>query len=111
MYFEARVEEIDGWQVVTVVGEIDLASLPRYRSAVVSAAGAAARAGLPLAVDLTHCEFLDSLGLGATLGGFRSARAAGNRFAVICPGERVRAIFERCRLDEILDLYSSLPDA
>lgn len=111
MYFEAQVHETAGWQVVGVIGEIDLATLPQFRQAVVAAANAATTMGRGLAIDLSHCEFIDSPGLGVTLGGLRRVQAAGNRFVVVCRGDRIRAIFERCRLDEILDLYTELPDS
>ena len=111
VYFEARWGETEGWRVITVVGEVDLATLPEFRSAVTAAAAGSLGSSVGLAIDLTHCGFIDSLGLGATLGGLRRMRAVGGRFAVICPDERVRSIFVRCRLDEIIEIHPSLSSA
>lgn len=110
VYFETQLREAGGWQVVRVIGEVDLATLPQFRQAVLAGESAASAMGRGLAIDLTHCEFIDSPGLGVTLGGYRRTLSAGHRFVVICPGVRIRTIFERCRLDEILDLYAALPD-
>ena len=111
VYFEARAGEADGWMVVTVVGEVDLATLPEFRSAVTTAASSSLGDSFGLALDLTHCGFIDSLGLGVALGGLRRMLAVGGRFVVICPDERVRSTFVRCRLDEIIEIHSSLSSA
>lgn len=82
-----------------VIGEVDLATAPTYRRELISASAAATR----LVVDLTGCDLIDSVGLGVTLGGARRVRADGGSFAVLV-NDRIRRTFERCRLDEILDL-------
>lgn len=85
-----------------MVGEVDLATAPRYRSEIV-AASAATEA---LAVDLSDCDLIDSVGLGVTLGAARRLWQAGGRFAVVA-SPSVRRTFERCRLDEILDIVAT----
>ena len=86
-----------------VVGEIDLATAPAYRRELIDAAATAT----DLAVDLTECDLIDSVGLGVTLGGARRARAHGAAFVVVA-NERIRRTLERCRLDEIVDVGDSL---
>ena len=105
MLFAARTVAGEVWSVVAVVGEIDLATAPRFRSELVAAADRAVVDGVGLAVDLGSCDFIDSIGLGVVLGGFRRMRSAGRPFAVVVSESRVRDLFVRCRLDEILDLY------
>lgn len=113
MLFHVRRDEVGPWSVVRVVGEIDLATAPRYRSELNSAATRPDVRGI--AVDLTSCDLIDSIGLGVTLGGARRARGVGAAFAVVASGP-VRRTFERSRLDEIIDLVEAVdaltdPDA
>jgi len=102
--FDVRVVRDDRWEVLAVVGEVDLATAPAFRGAMVEAAAAARRERRGLAVDLTGCDLIDSIGLGIVLGGLRRARSGGLPFGVVVADPRLRALFERCRLDEILDL-------
>ena len=91
--------------MVHVLGEIDLATAPQYRSELI----AAASASTALAIDLTDCDLIDSVGLGVTVGGARRMWGAGGPFAVVTH-DRSRRTVERCRLDEILDLVDA-PEA
>lgn len=102
MYFHVRRGELGPWTTVRVVGEIDLATAPRYRSELVAAAATADA----LAIDLTDCALIDSVGLGVTLGAARRVWGADGRFAVVA-SPAIRQTFERCRLDEILDIVAT----
>lgn len=110
MIFDLRVVRDDRWEVLAVVGEVDLATAPAFRAAMVEAATTAVRAGRGLAVDLRACDLIDSVGLGVVLGGSRRARSGGVPFAVVVAEPRLRTVFERCRLDEILDLVAQRSD-
>lgn len=86
-----------------VVGEIDLATAPTYRAELV----AAARESDAVAVDLTGCDLIDSVGLGVTLGGARRMRRKGGRFAVVADGSAARILADT-RLDELLEVTPSI---
>ena len=105
MYFHVRRGESGPWTVVHVVGEIDLATAPGYRSELLRAAAE----GRSVAVDLTSCDLIDSVGIGLTLGAARRVRDGGGRFVVVA-GDRTRALLVRCRVDEILDIVSAIDD-
>ena len=105
MYFNVRRAEFGSWSLVHVTGEVDLATAPQYRSAL----AAASRESERVAVDLTGCDLIDSVGIGVTLGGARRLREAGGEMVVVV-SERVRELFGRCRVDEILDLVSSVDE-
>lgn len=89
--------------MVHVTGEIDLSTAPDYRRELL----AAARGANDLVVDLADCDLVDSVGLGVTLGAARRVRERGGSFAVIV-NPRIRRTFERCRLDEILQLVDGM---
>lgn len=104
MYFHARTSELGPWTVIHVVGELDLASAPRYRSELVRAASSG-----PVLVDLRDCDLIDSVGLGLTLGAARRSWAGGHRFAVLVSAAARRS-FELARVDEIVDVLDSVDE-
>jgi anti-sigma B factor antagonist len=81
----------DGYQLLAVEGEIDIATSPRLIAALNdvvtdSAAG--------VVVDLTAVEFMDSTGLALLVRAQRRMRKRARSFAVVCPDGPVRRIFE-----------------
>ena len=76
-----RESEEHGVRVVSVDGELDLASAPKL------CARLSCRYGGKLLVDLSDLEFCDSTGLRALLGAAREVRANGGRMALACPPE------------------------
>jgi anti-anti-sigma factor len=62
-------------------------------------------------VDLAGTTFLDSSGLGALVGGLRSARAAGGDLRIAGVGAQVRTVLELTTMDRVLRPYDSVEDA
>lgn len=62
-------------------------------------------------VDLELTEFMDSSGLGALVGGLRSARAAGGDLRIARPSTQVRTVLELTTMDRVLVPYRSVEDA
>lgn len=102
MYFHARRMPRGRWNSVIVTGEVDLASLPAYRRELFDAV----EQGLPLEIDLSECELIDSTGLGVTIGAVRRIRERGGEVRIVT-SPRVQRLMERCRLDEILPLVEA----
>ena len=90
-------------RVVSVGGDLDLASSPRLSALLDKLA--ASRAAL--VVDLTDCTFIDSAGLAAILHGARPLVS----FSVVCgdgvPGELLRMT----AIDQTIPVYRELRDA
>jgi anti-sigma B factor antagonist len=77
-----RVQERDeaGVRVVSVAGELDIATAPELCARL-----DANRLTRPrMLVDLTDVDFCDSTGLRALLGAASEVRAHGGRFAIVC---------------------------
>jgi anti-sigma B factor antagonist len=55
-------------------------------------------------IDMSHVEFVDSVGLGVLVGLFKTARAHGCRTSFVGVRSGVRRVMEIIRLDEIFDL-------
>jgi anti-sigma B factor antagonist len=105
MDFEAASESLDGGvRVVSVTGEVDLATAPALERALY---------GLPedgvgsVIVDLTDCSFMDSSGLHLLTRTQRRFDRAGGRVAVVSANRNVLRIFEITRLDQVLAIYPS----
>jgi anti-anti-sigma factor len=89
----------DGYAVLTVDGELDIATAPRMITALNEAL---ADMATPLVVDLTRVVFMDSTGLALLMNARRRAMRLGQGFAIVCPGGPIARVFE------IADMVGSL---
>jgi len=100
MWFSV-VEVADGDDLVlSVTGDLDLASVPGFRRAVRSMAVPSGR----VVVDLTGVEVLDSTGIGLLLGARRRIRQAGATLMVQCREGRVAELLRATEVDGLLAL-------
>jgi anti-sigma B factor antagonist len=96
VYEEVALEDVDGWQVLRLAGEIDVATAPRLRDRLV----ALVTGGNPhLVVDLTGVEFIDSMGLGALVSGMKRARAHDGDLRLAGATDHVTKVLALTRLD------------
>lgn len=108
MLFDSRVVNVGEWEVLSLVGDVDLASLPRLRQDLDRIEGPRT------AVDLSGVDHMDPVALGALLlGSLRASRRQG-RFVVVSPAGPARELLAETGLDrllEVLDERSGLSDA
>lgn len=77
--------------VVTLVGRLDIYTVPAFRERVDPAAWGLAR----VVVDLSTVTLIDSSGLGALVRlGDRVGRETGGQVVLVCPRRRLRRVFE-----------------
>ncbi len=107
MLFDARVTNVDEWTVVTVVGELDLATVPQVRQKLHPVTG---RDGCRVVIDLSGVDFLDSIGLGLIVGALKRVRDHGGDLAIVVSAARVRRVFEVTGLDRVVPLLASLDE-
>lgn len=62
-------------------------------------------------VDLSDTAFLDSSGLGALVGGLRTARAAGGDLRIAGVGQQVGTVLELTTMDRVLRPYATVEEA
>lgn len=105
MDFEAASEPLDrGIHVVSVRGEVDLATGPEFGRAL----GAVPEDGVEsVIVDLTDCPFMDSTGLHLLTRTQRRFDSAGRRVAVVSANRSVLRLFGLTGLDEVFAIYPS----
>lgn len=98
----------EGYAVVTVLGEIDIATAPLLRDCLTALAGDGHERVI---LDLNQTEFLDSTGLGAIVTGLKRLRAHGGDMRIVCTSPRVCKAFEITSLNRVLPLYATVDDA
>jgi anti-sigma B factor antagonist len=96
-----------GYVLVTVAGEVDIATVARLRERLV----ALAAGGLPLVADLDQVSFIDATGLGALAGAARRAAAHGASLHVVCARPQTRRLFRVTGLDRQIPLVRDLAEA
>lgn len=103
-------EEVDHDTYVALApeGKFNLVAAPPLKARIddLVAAGKAR-----LIVDLHAVDFIDSSGLGALIGGLKSARQAGGDLRIVGAGDQVRAVLKLTNLDRILSPYESSEEA
>jgi anti-sigma B factor antagonist len=100
------VESGDGAVVITVAGEIDIASAPGLRDAL---AEAMRRPPRTLTVDLAQVSFIDSSGLDAL--SWVKRAAPGTEVVLASPSRQCRRILEISGLDQVFTLEPPAADA
>jgi len=108
MEIEIPDTDVDGWTVVAVSGEIDVAAAPTLRDQL----GELVDQGTDhIVVDLEGVDFIDSTGLGVLVGGVRRARGADGDLRLVCTNSRLLKVFGVTGLDEVFVIAESIPDA
>ena len=102
--FDANQDVVRGAWVITIVGELDIATSPRVRELLSEAARDEDR---PLVIDLTACEFVDSTGLATLLHGAKPAQNGESNVALVSSGGEVRKLLELTAIDRTIPVYES----
>ena len=96
-----------GVAIVTVAGEIDIATVTRLRERLLEVAAS----GRPLVADLDRVGFIDSAGLSALVGAAKRAAASGGSLQVVCARPRTRQLLRLTGLDRRIPLARTLDEA
>ena len=93
--------------LISVQGELDLATAPRLKWPLVDAIDGGARA---LIVDLSGVTFMDSTALGVLIG-IRRTLKLGSRLAIVCSDPSVLKIFQISGLDSVFQIFPTFDEA
>ncbi|MBA3283403.1 MAG: STAS domain-containing protein [Acidimicrobiia bacterium] len=102
------VSEQDGWSVLQVGGEIDVATAPRLREQLLKLVN---DQRYSIVVDLEAVDFIDSTGLGVLIGARKRVRLHDGDVKLICTEPRIVKVFEITGLDQVFQIHPSLDDA
>ena len=107
--FVAATDQLEtGAPVVSVTGEVDLATAPAFARTLL---GATEDWTGEVIVDLTGCSFLDSRGLGALLATRGRLEHSNRRLALVLSNRSVMRIFQITQFDELFEIYPTLAAA
>jgi anti-sigma B factor antagonist len=99
---------VDGYELLSVEGELDIATAPRMIAALNESF---ARLDLPLVVDLSSVDFMDSTGLALLMNAYRRVKRRGQGFAIVCPRGPISRVFEIADMVDSLHVYADRASA
>jgi anti-sigma B factor antagonist len=88
-------------------GELDIATSPQLREALVKVIGDGRR----IVVDLEGLGFIDSVGLGILVSGLKRARSHGGELELVCANRVILQPLELTGLDQTFTLHAQREDA
>lgn len=100
--------ERDGWAVLAVSGEVDVATAPRLRERLIELVNSGRHR---IVVDLSGVEFLDSTGLGVLVGALKRVRTHDGELALVCAEPRILKVFEITGLTKVFTMFGSVDEA
>ncbi len=105
---ELTTDRLGEAAVVRVAGRLTMTAAGELKAAVDQEVAAGHTL---VVVDLEATTFLDSSGLGALVGGLRTARTAGGDLRIARAGAQVRTVLELTTMDRVLRPYETVEDA
>lgn len=102
-------EEVSpGLTIITVVGELDVATSPELRERLTARGEAGDKL---VVVDLRGVSFIDSTTLGVLVGTLKGFLKIGTRFRLVFDQPPLRRLFEITGLDEVFSIFNDLEAA
>jgi anti-sigma B factor antagonist len=93
--------------LITVSGEVDLATSPDLDVAIIAAIDSGTSS---VVIDLTDVSFMDSSGLGVIVRALKRCREAENDLDLVITNERVLKVFGITGLDQVIPIHASIQD-
>lgn len=103
-----EVSERGQYAVLSVRGEIDFYTAPRFHEALI---GLVTEGRRQIVVDLLGVDFLDTTGLGVLIGGLKRVRSHDGELVLVCTTPRVLRVFEATRLTKVFPIFDSVDAA
>jgi anti-sigma B factor antagonist len=95
------VRREEGATLLVLRGDLDLATAPELREALVEVIGDGER----IVIDMEAVDFLDSAGLGILVGGLKRARTHGGELELVCSHSAVLKPIEITGLDRVFTIH------
>jgi anti-anti-sigma factor len=99
--FKVATDNGDGYVLVSVVGELDVATAPQLRNHLNKALGGGRQTAV---LDLTGVTFVDSTALGVLIEANKLCDANGGTMRIAASESRVLKVFEITGLTELFDI-------
>jgi anti-sigma B factor antagonist len=106
MDLDVSANVVQGRALLTVAGEVDIATGPRVRQAVIDLLDEGVR---DLVIDLRQVSFLDSSGLGVLVGALRRLKGRDGALRLVCSGETILKTFRLTGLGRVFTTLADVP--
>jgi anti-sigma B factor antagonist len=107
--FEISESVHGGHPVLSVVGELDVATAPDLRARLDDAIDRAHQDAV--SVDLLGVTFIDSTALGVLISGLKRSQAAGGELRIVVAEPRILKIFEITGLTDVFSIFATIDEA
>jgi len=107
--FEISEKVRSGHTVVSVVGELDVATAPDLRLRLDDAIDRALQNAV--VVDLLAVTFIDSTALGVLISGLKRSQGAGGELRIVVAEPRILKIFEITGLTDVFSIFPTIDEA
>lgn len=103
--FSVASERHDGtYGVITLVGEVDIYTAPRFKECMLELLDAGVGR---LVVDLSGVTFIDSTALGVLIGGLRRVHDVDGAIALVVATSAVRRVLSITGLDRVFTIHAT----
>ena len=102
------VSERNGHAILSVRGEVDVYTAPKFRERLIELVSEGKH---QIVVDLEGVEFLDSTGLGVLVGGLKRLRSHDGDLVLVCTQSRILKVFEITGLTKVFAIHDSIDAA
>jgi anti-sigma B factor antagonist len=106
---QISIRRVDNATVVDVAGDIDLASSPEVRKALLHEVRDNRRARVVL--NLTAVRYIDSSGVASLVEGLKASRDIGSRFILVGLTGPAREVLQLSRLVKVFEIYDTEVEA
>jgi len=103
-----NVKEQGKYTVLSVLGEVDVYTAPKFRERLIELVTEGKH---HIVVDLDGVEFLDSTGLGVLVGGLKRLRSHDGDLVLVCTQSRILKVFEITGLTKVFAIHTSVDEA
>src|SRR5688572_7420096 len=103
---ECSIESQQGYDLLSVSGEVDLQFSPQLREKIL----ASLKAGNPLLIDMAGVKYIDSSGIASLVEGFQTAKSAKLEYGLLNLSKNAMQVLALTRLDKIFKLYTNAAD-
>lgn len=107
--FGISEESSGGNAVLSVAGELDIATAPELRDRLEEVIDRVAQG--TVVVDLLKVTFIDSTALGVLISGLKRSQSAGGVFRIVVAESRILRIFEITGLTDLFSIFETLAGA
>ena len=102
------VTERGKYTVLSVHGEVDVYTAPKFRERLIELVTEGKH---QIVVDLDGVDFLDSTGLGVLVGALKRVKAHDGTLSLVCTQDKILKIFKITGLTKVFPIHASLDEA